>query len=171
MASQQYRAITNQFCFKKLKENIKDVNSAGDLCASHTLSNAEKQSTVVVNYVEDFSNKSHKVIQYTGKVWYLVRDVFDETILDAVGIIFFVKYEQFFQIATYGHKKFMEEVLPVCNQTIGQICQQRSCYRHMSLRENQLIWVWRYWNFQILLMASIFCRNVIHFGSGLSNHF
>ena len=104
MESQHDRASTNKYCLKKLKENLKDENPARNICAPHTLINDGKQATVVENYAEDFRKKSHKVIQYPVKVRDIARDIFDETIVDAGGVIFFVKYEQCFQIATHGSK-------------------------------------------------------------------
>ena len=83
---------------KKSKEKLTDANLANNFCAPNTLSNAGKQETIVANYSEDFSKKFQKVIQYPGKARDLARDVFDDTIVDAGGVRFFVKYEKCFQI-------------------------------------------------------------------------
>ena len=60
---------------------------------------------LVATHDEDLRRKLQKVIQYPGKSRDLSRDDFDEAIVDAGGVIFFVKYEQCFQIATHGSKK------------------------------------------------------------------
>ena len=52
---------------RKLKDNPKDANTADNLYATHTLSNAGKEETVVANYDDDFWKKFQKVIQYSGK--------------------------------------------------------------------------------------------------------
>ena len=90
MASQQDQSSTNKCCVNKLKDNLKYANPADNFCAPHILSNAGKQATVVENYSEDFRKKFQKVIQYPGRALDLTRDVFDETIVDAGGVIFFV---------------------------------------------------------------------------------
>ena len=90
MASQQDQASTNKCCLNKLKDNLKYANPADNFCAPRILSNAGKQATVVENYAEDFRKKFQKVIQYPGRALDLTRDVFDETIVDAGGVIFFV---------------------------------------------------------------------------------
>ena len=98
-----------------MNNNLKDANHAKHFCAPLTLSNTGKQATVLPNYAEYFRMNIHKVIQYPGKARDLVRYVFDETIVDAGGVRFSVKYEQCCRIATHGPKTIMKEVLPVYN--------------------------------------------------------
>ena len=103
--------------------------------------------------------------QYPGKAQDLARDVFDETIVDAGGVIFFVKYEHHFQIATHGPKNNGGS-FTVCNQKNGQRSKRRSCYSHMAPRESHPIWVWRYWNLQLLLTVSRFLQKGATFWKG-----
>ena len=67
----------------------------------------------VSNYAEDLRKKFQNVVQYPGKARDLKRHIFYENILDSGGVILFVKYEIFFQIATRGPKKPREQVLSV----------------------------------------------------------
>ena len=101
---------------QKLKENLNNSNPDNNFCAPHTLINAVKRATLVANYAEEFRSKFQKIIRYPGKARDLARDVFDDTIVEAVGVIFFVKCEQFFQIATHSPKKNQGGILLVCNQ-------------------------------------------------------
>ena len=70
----------------------------------------------VANYAEDFRKKFQNVVHYPGKARDLTRHIFYESILDSGGVILFVKYEFFCQIATRGPKKTREGVLSVYNK-------------------------------------------------------
>ena len=101
-----------------MKENLNEENPVKNFCTPNTLINTGKKATVGANYSEDFRKKFQKVIQYPGKSWDLVRDVFDETIAGGGGVRFVVKYEKNCQIATRGPKIIIEEFLPVYNQKL-----------------------------------------------------
>ena len=56
------------------------------------------------------------MVHYPGKALDLTRNIFYESILDSGGVILFVKYDFFCQIATRGPKKTREGVLSVYNK-------------------------------------------------------
>ena len=101
----------------------------------------------------------------------LAMDVFGETIVDTGWVRLFVKYEQCCQIVTHGPKQSWNIFYPCATKKIGQRSRQISCYRHMDLRGNRLIWVCQYWNLQLLLMASISLQKRATFWKGNQQSF
>ena len=77
----------------------------------------------VANYAEYFRKKLQNVVHYPGKARDLTRNIFYESILDSGGVILFVKYDLFCQIATRGPKKTREGVLSVYNNKKSQRSQ------------------------------------------------
>ena len=72
---------------------------------------------LVATHDEDLRRKLQKVIQYPGKSRDLSRDDFDEAIVDAGGVRFFLKHEQCRQISIHNHKKLRRKFYPCATET------------------------------------------------------
>lgn len=64
-------------------------------------------------HAEDFRNHFQKVIQYKGKARVHASSVFEEQVLNASGVSFFVKFEQVCQMANLDLETIMSQILPV----------------------------------------------------------
>ena len=71
---------------------------------------------ISAKYAENFRKCFQKVIQHPGKARALATSVFEEPVLDAGGIRFFVKFEQVSQLDDQGLDKIMSRILPVCKE-------------------------------------------------------
>lgn len=63
---------------------------------------------------EMFRKQWQKMINHPGKARQRFKDEFDETVLTAGGVRFFMKYEQVFQLATHGLDNIMNGIVPWC---------------------------------------------------------